>query len=97
MRGLDKHFGVDASLDAATANRITTFLEQTAASNRRDVRPIAAIPLRITDTAWFRHEHDEIPSTVWQRKSVGSPANCAACHTGAEQGHFSEHGVRIPN
>ena len=97
MGGLDKHFGVDASLDTATANTITAFLEQAAASNRRDVPPTPATPLRITETAWFRHEHDEIPPTVWKRKSIGSPANCGACHAGAEQGRFSEHGVRIPN
>jgi hypothetical protein len=97
MRGLDNHFGVDASLDASTASSITTFLEQTAASNRRDARPRPAVPLRITETAWFQHEHDEIPSTVWQRKSVGSRANCAACHAGAEQGRFNERDVRIPN
>jgi len=27
---------------------------------------------------------------------VGSFARCEACHRGAEQGDFDEHGVRIP-
>jgi len=53
-------------------------------------------PLRITETRWFMKEHDEISAAVWKRESVGSPANCAACHKGAETGRFDEHGVRIP-
>jgi hypothetical protein len=35
-------------------------------------------------------------AAVWQRKAIGSAANCAACHPGAAQGRFSEHDVRIP-
>jgi hypothetical protein len=97
MRGLDKHFGVDASLDASTSASVSAFLEQATAPDRRETRATPTVPLRITETPWFRHEHDEIPPTVWQRKSIGSPANCAACHVGAEQGQFSEHTVRIPN
>lgn len=53
-------------------------------------------PLRITETRWFMKEHDEISAAVWKRESVGSPANCGACHKGAEQGQFDEHQVRVP-
>jgi hypothetical protein len=51
---------------------------------------------RITRSAWFLHEHDELPPTVWQGPSVKSAANCAACHPQADQGDFNEHRVRIP-
>ncbi len=93
MAGLDKHFGVDASVDAKAATEIGAFLERNAGRGRgMAARPV----LRITETAWFRHEHDEIGATVWKNPKVKSPANCAACHVGAEQGNFSEHNVRVP-
>ncbi len=34
MSGLDKHFGSDASLDAATAREISGFLEQNAGGEK---------------------------------------------------------------
>jgi hypothetical protein len=42
------------------------------------------------------HEHDEVPGSVWKSPKVMSPSNCAACHSNAEQGDFSEHNVHIP-
>ena len=93
MSGLDKHFGVDASLDAKTAAEIGAYLEKNAGRGRTSaVRPV----LRITDTGWFQEEHDEIGAATWKNSKVKSPSNCAACHQGAEQGNFGEHSVRIP-
>lgn len=93
MSGLEKHFGTDASLDAATAARVTTFLERNAGRER----VASATPaLRITETRWFRHEHDEVPGAVWKSPKVKSPSNCAACHAGAERGDFSEDNAQIP-
>lgn len=96
MGGLEKHFGVDASLDTTTAHTISEFLARNAGSDRYHALSGSEPPLRITETAWFRHEHDEIPPNVWKRKSVGSPSNCTACHADAAQGRFNEHTVRIP-
>lgn len=93
MSGLDKHFGADASLDPATRDKITAFLEQNASRKRK---LIDATELRITETRWFRHEHDEVPAYVWKNTKVKSPANCAACHLNAEAGDYSEHNIRIP-
>jgi hypothetical protein len=53
-------------------------------------------PLRITETRWFVRKHDEVPRATWSRKSIGSAANCVACHRQAEQGNFEEDAVRIP-
>ena len=93
MAGLDKHFGVDASVDAKTAKEIGAFLEQNAGRSRgTSAKPT----LRITETRWFLREHDEVGAAIWKRPKVKAPANCAACHTGAEQGNFDEHSVRIP-
>ena len=99
MSGLDKHFGENASLDPATQADILKFLEANAAnSGSKVLRRMAAneAPLRITETRWFKHEHDEVPRAIWARKSVGSAANCAACHRQAEQGNYNEDAIRIP-
>lgn len=94
MAQLDRHFGADASLDAGAAAGIGAFLEQNAASGRRAQGP--AETLRITDTAWFLREHDKVPAATWKHSAVKSAANCAACHTLAEQGDFRERNIRIP-
>ena len=94
MSGLERHFGADASLDPAAAAGITAFLVRGAGTGKR-ARSGGEV-LRITETAWFRHEHDEVPVAAWTRPAVKSAANCAACHAGAEQGRFGEHDVRIP-
>ena len=94
MSGLDKHFGSDASLDPATAKEIGTFLYENA--GRRQQTTSGKPVLRITETRWFRHEHDEIPSRVWHNAKVKSPANCAACHTQTERGNYSEGNIRMP-
>ncbi|MEQ1766164.1 MAG: diheme cytochrome c [Methylotenera sp.] len=104
MGGLDKHFGENASLDAETQAEITRFLALNSADkqdNRRSKRfnqsiPANAIPLRISETRYFVSKHDEVSATTFKRKSIGSAANCAACHKGAEKGNFSESQVKIP-
>ncbi|OYY95276.1 MAG: cytochrome C [Hydrogenophilales bacterium 28-61-23] len=94
MAGLDKHFGSDASLTAQENRAITEFLVDNAATRWRT----PGAPLRITETAWFKRQHDghEIRPEVWKRASVKSPANCAACHPGADKGDFEEDRIRIP-
>lgn len=128
---LDRHFGVDASLDAATSASIAAWLEANAGRARsggvreegeegehgrererdRAVTPplaramsTAAAPAaqpqsplpRISTTAWFSREHDEIAASTWKRPAIGSAARCEACHTDAAQGRFSERAIRIP-
>ncbi len=104
MDGLDRHFGENAGLDAADRKAITDFLAANAA-DRTDGRasrrvasavPAGRTPLRITEFAWFERAHDELRADVWQRKEVGSRANCAACHPGAEKGRFDEDGAAVP-
>jgi diheme cytochrome c len=94
MSGLDRHFGTDASIDPAAGAEIAAFLERHAGSGRGARGP--GDSLRITETAWFVHEHDELSPAVWKRAAVKSAANCAACHAGAEQGDFRERNIRIP-
>ena len=95
MGKLPRHFGSDASLDAATTSELTKWLTANAGSpgKRTSENPPED---RITRTAWFEREHGEVSAKVWQRSAVKSPANCAACHPRAAQGNFSEHELRIP-
>jgi hypothetical protein len=102
MAGLDKHFGSNASLDAADANEITVFLEKNADTRKKShetpgkngtmVKPL----LRISETRWFKSEHREVAEHTWKNPKVKSRANCGACHTKAESGDFDEHNVKIP-
>jgi hypothetical protein len=94
MRNLPHHFGADASLEPAAVKELSDWL----AANAGDARRVRDRPAqdRITRTAWFVREHREIGASAWQRPSIRSASNCAACHTRAEQGVFDEHDVRIP-
>jgi hypothetical protein len=97
MSGLDKHFGSDASLDAPSAREIGAFLDKNAGSNRHTTSGKQGQPiLRITETRWFVREHDEVSDRTWNNPKVKSAANCAACHTEAESGNYSERSIRIP-
>ena len=104
MGTLDRHFGENATLDPAAREEITRFLVDHSAErqqNRRSIRINQSIksnetPLRISTTRYFLARHDEVPDAIFQYKSVGSAANCVACHQGADQGDFSESKVRIP-
>jgi cytochrome c peroxidase len=93
MGDLPRHFGVDASLDAASAPPLTAWLSAHAGSGHRAAPPPED---RITRSTWFVREHDDVPTSAWRRPAVKSAANCSACHAGAEQGDFDEHRVRIP-
>ena len=94
MTGLDKHFGTDASLPPQDAKEITDFLIKYP-SNRWTAN---TAPLRISESEWFKSKHSsgEINPAVWKRESVKSPANCMACHSGADKGDFNERNIRIP-
>ena len=80
------------SLDAKTSEEISRYLA--AHAGRRDA-PAGAEP-RITETRWFAREHDEVPAALWKGAAVKSPANCAACHTRADEGDYSERTLRLP-
>ena len=95
MSQLPRHYGSDASLDAATLAELSGWLAAHAGTGKRvDARPPPED--RITRSDWFVREHDELPAAVWKRPAVKSAANCAACHTQADQGDFRERNIRIP-
>ncbi len=94
MAGLDKHYGTDATLDAATVQQLSVWLQAHAGTYKR----VAESPPqdRITRSVWFQRKHRQIEPAVWQLASVKSAANCAACHTGADQGRFDDDHLRLP-
>lgn len=106
MAGLEDHFGENAELDSATAAELTRFLVDNSADampNYRRSRMITrdlsneSVPLRITELAYFRHEHQKIPDRlITTNPKVNSLSNCNACHQKAELGSFSEREINIP-
>lgn len=104
MNSLDSHFGDSASLDEATKAEILGYLDKNSAeagSSKASRKLLASIghnevPIRITDTNYFKRKHDEVRPDVFKRKSIGTAANCVACHPTAASGDFNEHKVRIP-
>lgn len=94
MGNLSKHFGTDAGIDQKDQLEITNWLKRNAATRQKYSE--LAPENRITKTSWFIRKHDEIRADVWKRPSIKSPANCAACHTNAAEGIFSEKHISIP-
>jgi hypothetical protein len=93
MKGLDRHFGANATLDARENAEILAFLELHAARDRK----YGANMLRISDTAWFQRKHREVSNSDWSHARVKSRANCTACHVTAERGDWSERSIRMPD
>lgn len=94
MDNLPRHYGTDASLDPATVRQLSTWLGANAGTYKR----VSEEPPqdRITTSSWFERKHREVAPQVWKRAAIGSRANCAACHTGADKGDFGDDNIRIP-
>ncbi len=102
---LDNHFGEDASVQEPARLALLKDLEDMAADGAfADMRmrrlaasvPVNTAPQHITETAFFKFMHDEVPMSFWRRKAIGAPANCVACHPRANEGRYGEREVRIP-
>jgi Dihaem cytochrome c len=94
MAGLSRHYGVDASLDAAQVQAIGQWLQSQAGTYKK-VRTSPPQD-RITRSDWFVREHRQVPPEVWRLASVQSPAQCSACHSKADQGRFGERELKRP-
>ena len=94
MDTLPRHFGTDASLEPAAVNQLWTWFNANAGGGKTgNARPPED---RITRSAWFVREHDEISAATWKRPAIKSASNCMACHSAADKGDFSEHNIHIP-
>lgn len=94
MGTLSKHYGTDASLDEAGVREISSWLKANAGTYKRASEEPPQD--RITQSAWFLREHRKIDPQVWKHASVKSAANCAACHTRADRGDYSERNITFP-
>lgn len=94
MTGLDQHYGTDASLDAATVQQLSAWLQSHAGTYKRMTTEPPED--RITRSAWFERKHRQVEPAVWKLPSVKSAAHCAACHGGADQGDFDDDRLRMP-
>jgi hypothetical protein len=100
---LDNHHDNEVVIEPKDKETIAEYLETNAAdhsSTRQAARIMQSLGSQvltsITDVPYIRHKHRKIPPEVFERKSVGSRSNCAACHTTAEQGIYNDDNVRIP-
>lgn len=94
MKGLENHYGTDASIDAETITQIGGWLQVNAGTYKRVKE--APPEDRITQSAWFVRKHREVGTEVWLRPAIKSASNCTACHTQADQGDYRERNIRIP-
>jgi mono/diheme cytochrome c family protein len=103
LNQLDDHFGKEVEADPDTIKSISEYLQTNAAENSpaklsaRIMRSLGnQVPMRITDIPYIRREHRKLNPAVFELESVGSPANCVACHTTAEKGIYDDDNVKIP-
>lgn len=95
MNGLQHHYGTDASLDEASVKQINAWLQANAGTYKR-VERTPPPEDRITRSPWFERKHRNLDAAVWKTPSIKSAANCAACHSGADQGRFDDDNLRWP-
>ena len=105
LQKLPEHFGERVELAPAARQELEGHLAANAADRcgaRLAGKIMASLggqaPLRVSQVPYLIHQHqdDDLPADAFRRPGVGSLANCAACHTGAEQGDFNQRRVRIP-
>lgn len=104
MGNLSDHFGDNAELAPKDQAEIASYLDANGAdraAHRQSAKALRSLggkePIRITEVPYIRRKHDEIPA----RLIAGNPkvkklSNCAACHTTADRGIFSEGNVVVP-
>ncbi len=104
LAGLEDHFGEGLELDPESRKTIAKYLKANAAehsSAKRAVKIMRSLgnrtPLKITHVPYVQEKHDEVSAKTLTRKSIGSLANCSACHTTAEKGIYEDDYVVIPD
>jgi hypothetical protein len=78
MAQLDKHFGVDASLDTSVSAEIVAYLKQKGTSHD-GFASRGEEPPRITTSIRFQKKHRSA-IRLWSRGQLKSLSNCGACH-----------------
>jgi hypothetical protein len=103
LNQLNDHFGEEIEAEADTIKNISDYLKSNGAetsSSKRSKKIMRSlgreVPIRITDIPYIRRKHHELAPAVLKRESIGSLANCTACHITAEKGIYDDDHVKIP-
>lgn len=105
LTGLENHFGQNAEIDEEARREISTYLKKYAADSVKassQSKSLAAmiypneIPIRITETSFWKRKHGAIKRYVWKRKDIPSRSKCESCHLDAGRGIFDDRTVQIP-
>jgi len=103
LNQLDDHFGEEIEFDPDTIKILSEYLKKNSAEislskrSKKIMRSLGnQVPMRITDIPYIRKEHHELDPAIFKRKSIGSMANCEACHITADKGIYDDDDVKIP-
>ncbi len=106
MKGLENHFGADATMDPKDQATLSKYLQENASDAKRTSHaatkltrsiPKHSVLMRITEIPKFKREHREIPKRLIKQEKVRLLSNCVACHQRAEKGLYGERDIFIPN
>ena len=99
-----EHFGDDLDLENDTYQELLDFHVQNAAESKLSepahkvllFEDPTSVPLRVTETKYWKHKHEDIEEIYWKSKKVKAKGNCTACHLDAKQGTFEDSDMRLP-
>ena len=97
------HPGGRLSIDKKALSEIRNYLTRNSAEKspaKRSKKILDSIggdtPVMISEIPYIKHKHREIGQDVFLRKTIGSRANCPACHRSAANGVYDDDDVVIP-
>ena len=103
LNQLNDHFGEEIEAEPDTIKSISDYLKANGAetsSSKRSKKIMRSlgrqVPMGITDIPYIRRKHHELHPAILKRESIGSLANCTACHITAEKGIYDDDHVKIP-
>jgi cytochrome b len=100
LRGQHEHFGEDLGLDDETVNTLCEYaLSQPAESHATPLAwkvdsttPAESTPERVTDTAYWKHRHEDLSEADWGRTKRFA---CDGCHLDATAGTFLPGAIQV--
>jgi hypothetical protein len=98
MAELERHFGQSAELEPDVRDEPALEAVANAADAGAKLRAggaAAEAPRRISELPWFQSEHRRVDAQVKAQPSIGTIANCAACHPAAASWVFDEKRAKI--
>jgi hypothetical protein len=94
------HFGEDLGLSGPTTTALGAYAVLHSAEHAESPlawkinaeSPPAEVPLRVTETRYWKRRHRTLPDSVWTdvRRS-----DCAACHQDAQDGNFTPGAIAL--